>query len=238
MKKFEELRSGQIEELDKYKTVIVIPVGSMEAHGPHLPVGSDMFQPLEILEELSKEEADLVVMPAIPYGVCYSTSKFTGTVGISVNALRSLVEDLIESLYHNGFRTILILSGHAALSHMSALKEAVYNSHDRMKGLKIAVLSDYDLAYKLKNKMVPEDDGHGGMLETSRIMVSHHNLIGELPDEHHANIPQFIIPGDITVYWKYSYSGNPVNASVELGMHCNDFIVSELKKLIAELRRM
>ena len=119
----EEINMKEFEKkANKIKTVI-IPVGSLEAHGPHLPLGTDTIEVYEITKEVA-QLVDVFVAPPLFYGVCRSTSKHPGTVGITGNTLRNLIRDLVKSLHANSLKNFIIISGHASSVHLAALEEA------------------------------------------------------------------------------------------------------------------
>ena len=119
----EEMTSPQVVEgLAKSKTVL-LPFGSIEEHGAHLPLSTDQLTIYEVCCEAAKR-IPVFVAPRIYYGVCRSTSQHPGTVTISTDALRLLAQDIVCSLYSHGFRNFILVSGHAGSTHMAALTEA------------------------------------------------------------------------------------------------------------------
>jgi creatinine amidohydrolase len=233
--KLDLLTYEDVNKLDFSKAVLSIPIGSMEAHGPHLPIGSDLIQPIALLENIEKVMPNLIIAPPIPYGVCYFTEIFKGTIGISHDSLRNVVYELMESSISTGFKYFLILSGHAASYHLSALREASYEIIKKYKEIKIAVLSDYEIAYKLRMNNIPTDDGHGGLIETSRVMAINKNYVKILPNENHSKIKQFIISNENLYAWKMPYEGDPSKATIELGKSINEYVEKELINLIKSL---
>ena len=141
---------------------------------------------------------------------------------------------MLSELVRNGAKRIVVLSGHAGKSHMTALKEAGKMIVSE-KDIKLMVLSDYDIAYKWKDDRVPEDDGHAGTLETSRIMAITPELVKERPELFCPGFPDYIIEKDARQYWTGCYHGDPSKASAEIGNSVNEFIVENLTRLINEL---
>ena len=120
---FDELSMKEAEKAAKTDIAIIFPVGSVEEHGEHLPLSTDSIQPEFVALEVAKRTKSLVA-PTLRYGVCNSTRGFPGTISISFEALYKMVKDVLEEFIRNGFRRILILSGHAGQSHMAALRLA------------------------------------------------------------------------------------------------------------------
>ena len=90
---------------------VIIPVGAVEQHGPHLPLGTDWF----IADAMGKalaEELNAYVIPAIPVSNSQEHLSFKGSVSIRPTTLALLLEDICLSLRHQGFRKIVIASSH------------------------------------------------------------------------------------------------------------------------------
>ncbi len=77
---------------EQSKTVI-LPVGLVEEHGPHLPLGTDAFHAIEVARRVAAQRPVLVA-PPVYYGLCRSTREHPGTVSLSGDTLRALLKDL------------------------------------------------------------------------------------------------------------------------------------------------
>jgi creatinine amidohydrolase len=97
-----------------------------------------------------------------------------------------------------------------------------------VKMVKIMVLSDYDIAYDLRGKVVPEDDGHAGTIETSRVMAIRPDLHKMRGKKSENRIPYFRVFRNPDKYWANATNGDPTKASALLGRKVNDYIVKEL----------
>ena len=214
--------------------VVLLPVGALEEHGRHLPLGADLIQPLHVLEEVARRTGAFLA-PPIPYGVCTTTRPYPGTVSVSVDSLKGFVRDVLDDLVRNGVRRVMIVSGHAGREHMMALRAAAQESVDRGTGLKATVLSDYDIIYASKG-LLPEGDGHAGAGETSRILTARPDLVkGRSPAGTNA-IPPYAVVMDPRPYWS-GVTGDPSKASKALGQTLDDLVIAELETLVEELRR-
>ena len=126
--KFNQLSASQIETLSRDKTVFFIPVGPMEDHGPHLPMGLDLEEAERLCEiSAQKMECDLidwvgVVFPKIPLGIDSDTSQLALTVRPYV--LRDYLVDTCRSLYRRGFVHFVCFSGHLGPKQLTAIEEA------------------------------------------------------------------------------------------------------------------
>jgi len=96
--------------LEKVDTVI-LPLGSVEQHGPHLPTGTDTLIPIEIARMVA-ERIGALVAPPIFYGNSVSMKGMSGVVTVSPEALSAYLLDVCKSLAEQGFRKIVIMNGH------------------------------------------------------------------------------------------------------------------------------
>lgn len=228
----DELTMSEFKDMVNEDTVVILPIGATEEHGSHLPLSTDSIQPEYVAENVAKR-AGALIAPSIRYGVCQSTKNFPGTITISFDTLRSLVYEILTEFIRNGIKNIVVLSGHAGRIHMAALRlaaEKVVNESDA----NIMVLSDYDIAYELleNDESVPKDDGHSGLIETSRILVIRDDLVKGKGEPGKNRIPKYMVVKNPEKYFPSGIIGDPTNASKEKGREINDYIIQELVKMI------
>ncbi|MEW5722593.1 MAG: creatininase family protein [Thermodesulfobacteriota bacterium] len=234
----EELTSPQFAAgLEKTRTAL-LPLGALEEHGTHLPLGTDTLH-MKALAEAAAREVELFVAPALPYGLCRSTAQHPGTVSIGFDTVRLLVRDVGESLWRQGVRRLLIASGHAGASHQAALVEAGEELMARCPGLKVAVLTVVDLLRdQVADVLATPGDAHAGELETSIVLhLAPHLVRGTSPREF-PGFPAPILVRNKTRFWPGGVWGDPgaadetkggelfrrgVRALVELVRRLNDF---------------
>jgi len=239
---FAELSMEEVKETVEANKVIILPVGSVEEHGPHLPLCTDSIQPEYIALEVAKKTDSLVASP-LKYGVCNVTRVFPGTISISFLSLCRITREIIEEFIRNGFKKFLILSGHADEAQMTALRLAAqhviwrHKEENEKRKIRIMVCSDYDFAYELRGKYFDEKDGHGGTIETSRVMAIRPDLIKEKGSKNFQKIPRFEIIANPSNFLPEGIIGDPTAASAEKGQFINDHIIGEVVKLIDELKR-
>jgi creatinine amidohydrolase len=238
---FDELSMKEAEVRAKAGSIVIFPVGSVEEHGDHLPLCTDCLQPEYVALEVAKRTGCLVA-PPLRYGVCSSARGFPGTLSISFEALKKIAYDILEELIRNGFRRIILLSGHAGQSHMAALRlaaqEVVWHHGKELseKKPRIMVLSDYDFAYELKGKYFSEKDGHAGAIETSRVMAIKPGLVKARGKKSFPEFPKFEIVSDPERYFPTGVNGDPTLATPEKGRAINEYVVKEVTKLVEELK--
>jgi len=96
--------------IKKRKQIAVVPIGSIEQHGPHLPVSTDSEIVTEIANRLSKRR-DFLLLPTITYGVSFEHAPFFN-LSVKSSTLRKLIIEICLSLSSNGIRTIFVINGH------------------------------------------------------------------------------------------------------------------------------
>jgi creatinine amidohydrolase len=147
-----------------------------------------------------------------------------------------LIYDVLSDLVRNGIMKIVVLSGHAGRIHMAALRAAASEVVEE-SDVKIMVLSDYDIAYELleTDPSFPKDDGHSGMVETSRVMAIREDLIKGKGKPGTERPPKFMVLKNPEEHFPSGVMGDPTNASKEKGDEINDYITEELIKLIEKM---
>jgi len=89
----------------------IIPLGVIEAHGPHMPLGTDMFTAHWIATHAAEEET-AVVFPAYPFGTNVETAHLPGGLVIKREIIMALLENICDEMYRNGLNKIILFSGH------------------------------------------------------------------------------------------------------------------------------
>lgn len=214
---------------------VVIPFGATEEHGPHLPLGTDTFQAADVCRRLA-ERRPLFVAPAIPYGVCRSTGSHPGTISLTTETLRALVFDLVRAFYRQGFRRIVLLSGHAGGTHNAAILDAGERLLEELPGVRIAVATEYALACEAgKGLIETPGDCHAGEIETSRMLATRPHLVNGTAPAERSSFPEFILVRDKCRYWPGGVGGDPGKASVEKGQRLETLVVEALGRLVDRL---
>lgn len=160
-----------VQDYLKQSQTVLIPVGSIENHGKHMPLGTDMLIPDAITQLLEKNEnCHLMIAPTVPYGATDNIYGFPGTITIGTDGLIMLLTRVTDSLYRYGFRRFIILNGHGG--NQKAIEAVGLKLHK--KGAWLANLNWWLMAGELH----PEwKGGHGGAQETAAVMGIDPSLI-------------------------------------------------------------
>jgi len=162
------------------RALVILPVGVVEEHGAHLPLGLDSFAAeayaASAAPHLEEQGYEVMVAPTLNYGVARSAIDFPGTLSLEPATLKSMVVEIGRSLARHGFARQVILNGHRDLHHMKALDDAraileestvrvlcVGFAHDP----EVTTASYRDGVKHLYQSPRPDREGHGGESETS-----------------------------------------------------------------------
>jgi creatinine amidohydrolase len=237
----DELSTKEAEKAAKDDAVVILPIGSVEEHGDHLPLCTDSIQPEYVALEVAKKTGCFVA-PPLRYGICNATRNFAGTITLRFETFYKIVNEILSELVRNGFNRIIVLSGHAGNSHMVALRMAAQDiiiKNDALgaeKKTRIMVLSDYDFAKELTPKFASEKDGHAGTLETSRMMAIKPNLIKAKGSASFTEMPRFEVVAHPEFYFPSGVSGDPTVATANKGQKINDYIINQVVKLVKTIK--
>ncbi len=220
--------------LEKTRTVL-LPVGSVEEHGDHLPLATDTIQAVEVAKKAA-QLVPLFVAPAIQYGNCRSTSCHPGTISIRTATLKALVNDIVTSLYQHGLRNFIILSGHAGGAHCLALQEVGEELLATLVESRVAVVTEYDLAKEEGRALVETPrDAHAGEIETSRLLHSHPHLVKGAGSEEYPSFPAGILVRDKRKFWPGGVWGDPTKATAAKGKEIEALVVAKIVELVERI---
>ncbi|GLI38909.1 creatininase family protein [Geobacter hydrogenophilus] len=224
------------EGLTRTRTVFV-PFGSVEEHGSHLPLSTDTIQAYEVGKKAALQ-IPLFVAPPIHYGSCRSTSCHPGTISITTATLKSLMKDIVRSLYAQGMRNFIILTGHAGGSHRMALQDAGEELLPEIPDIRIAVVTEYELASREgKGIIETEGDAHAGEIETSRILHTHPHLVKGAGEREFPSFPMGILVRNKRKYWPNGVWGDPTKATAEKGKRLEELVAKKIVELVAALEQ-
>jgi creatinine amidohydrolase len=113
--RYDELTWPEVKEAVAQNKVVLLPFGTIEDHGPHLPINTDNIIVEHIcLEAARRSPADMLVMPNVPYGLDEHHMDFPGAISISMENCLAYVSDIAISVARHGFTHILIVNGHGS----------------------------------------------------------------------------------------------------------------------------
>jgi creatinine amidohydrolase len=133
---WEEIRWPDLEEFLRTDDRAIIPIGSCEQHGRHLPFATDYLIPTEIGRRVSARTG-VPVTPPLCFGMSVHHMDFPGSITLSPDTFVAVVRDIVESLHRHGFRRLLLLNGHGG--NVAPITTALASLLDRHRDLRIKV---------------------------------------------------------------------------------------------------
>jgi creatinine amidohydrolase len=179
----ERMTYPQVERLAARTDLALLPVGPPEAHGPHLPVGTDLIAARELCERaacnLAARDIECLIATLLPYCLAEVAAPFPGTITVRSEVVTALVADICRGLARSGFRRTLIVSGHAEEENLAALQAGA--EHAAQAGTIVEVSGWYrgalpGLLHLLKEEH-PEYDIHAGEWETALVLLRAPELV-------------------------------------------------------------
>ncbi len=181
----ERMTYPQIERLAASTALALLPVAPPEAHGPHLPVGTDLIAARELCEraarDLATRDIECLIAPPLPYCLAEVAAPFPGTITVRAEVVAALVADICRGLARSGFRRTLIVSGHAEEENLAALQAGVEEAANT--GVSARVSRWYTDALPtllhLLEEEHPEHDIHAGEWETALVLMRAPELVDQ-----------------------------------------------------------
>ena len=151
--------------IKKKKQVAIIPIGSIEQHGPHLPISTDSDIVTEVAKRLSEKKGYLL-LPTLTYGVSFEHAPFFN-LSIRESTLRTILIDLCSSLLVNNIKTVFIINGHHG--NLKSIK----NIDVKLQKLSKNKLKVFPLSYW---HFMKREFDHAGFVETSLMLAISKNV--------------------------------------------------------------
>ena len=223
-----ELTWEEVRDLDHARTVAILPVGAIEAHGPHLPIGTDVVianaMARAAAEKLAGEGRKAVLLPALHYTAAPFGAAFPGTISVAPATVTALALDIARELTRHGFAILAIANPHLDPTHLGALNDAVARAREE----KLLPVAFPDLTRKPWAGRLTEEfqSGacHAGRFEGSIVMAERPDLVREAIASglapNPSSLSDAIRRGDRTFEaagGPRAYFGAPAEATIEEG---------------------
>ncbi len=169
----------EVRDLDRSRAVAILPVGALEAHGPHLPLSTDVIiaeaMARACAEVLSGEGRDVVLLPALWATHAGFADAFPGTVSVSGATVTALVREVAAALAAQGFGVLAVANAHLDPAHLASLRDACA---DAPAGIRMAFV---DLTRRAVAERLTEEFRtgacHAGRFEGSIVLAEAARLV-------------------------------------------------------------
>lgn len=179
--RWEEMTAAEIGALDRQRTVVMLPLGAVEQHGHHMPVGTDSMLAHSVCLSAADRlgEGRVVVLPPPWYGFSAHHMAFAGTITLSATTLVALAEGIVESIVAHGFRRVLIVNGHGGNSGVISVLASTLGHRFHGKA-RIAALTYFQLGRQAIAEIRESREGgmgHACEFETALLMHVRPDLV-------------------------------------------------------------
>lgn len=230
-----ELKWPEFPDFIKKTNFAILPVGSIEQHGPHLPFNTDVVI-AEYLAERVAQETGALLMDSLRYSPSFSLRFYPGNVRLSDNLFTEMVVEITESMYSHGVKTMYVMVGHhgAANACKEAERKLLLTSQARIVNLVLPGLNEAIAKYCV-SKRWHSYNVHAEEFETSCLLAIRPDLVDmkKAVKEYPPVDPLF---GAISIPWidfsKSGVIGDATVATSEKGKAILDSMVNESIKLI------
>ena len=147
--------------------LVILPLGSTEQHGLHLPLYTDAILAHAIAAEVARR-VGAVILPTLPYGQVWSARGFPGSMSLTPNTFKAIVKDICHSLHRHGVKTVVLLSGHKG--NVAPMKIAARELIEEIP-IKVLTLS-YPKMDELTRGVVETEPWHGGTIHAGEVETS------------------------------------------------------------------
>jgi creatinine amidohydrolase len=186
-------RSTTVEVARAQPATAILPVATVEAHGPHLPAGTDLLVVEAIARRAAQVLGDAYLLPTIPFGTSAHVRGLAGTADVTPDVLRRIVQDVAVALHETGIHRVAVVAGPGLVSGNTVvpfgnfiLKAAVRQLNHEHPDMDVVWVQPLAAAARPLAKVFESgaDDVHAGEVETSLVMALAPDAVGEGAVDH------------------------------------------------------
>lgn len=241
------LKAHELRALAEQNAVVILPIASIEQHGPHLPVMTDTALGKAVAHRAAQkayEKRPCIVAPVMWAGLSEHHMPFGGTLTLSHATFRAVLRDLIDSLVRHGFHDILISNSHGG--NIIAMQQVCDELSGQVNATLVATTYPMEAAAEI-GEILEDQKGvqHACEAETSMMMACHNDLVDSSDLASLANNsddgPRFLAAGKASYRWRpFSHltgngvAGVPEKSTAEKGEQLIEVSASALAVMIAD----
>lgn len=244
--KYEELTAPEfINAVELSGGICIIPMGIMEKHGPHLPLGTDLIDVRELVFRAVKKEY-CIVFPAYYFGQIYEAKQQPGTIAYSPELVWDILQETCDELARNGIKKIILVNGHGGNNNfIPYFCQAQLESQRDYAVVFFQPETDQDVARRIRELRKTTTGGHADETETSMMMAHRPDLAhterGKDQSGEDLKRLDHLSYGYTGIWWfaKYPnhYAGDGSEANPEIGNLLMNSRADQLAELIRMLKK-
>jgi creatinine amidohydrolase len=231
--------------LDRSGHICILPIGILEKHGPHVPIGSDLIQVREWAARATKKEY-AVVFPDYFYGQINEARHQPGTFALPERVVWDLLEATCDEIARNGFNKIVIINGHGGNPEL--IRYFIQTRLEKRRDYAVYFFepandSTYARQLGALHQSDPAGDQHAGERETSSLLYLRPDLVemDSASNESGANQHRLKIPNVYTAIWWYAaypnhYAGDGAKATHAEGQLINEHYIGQLVEALRAIK--
>ncbi|MGE5352869.1 MAG: creatininase family protein [Acidobacteriota bacterium] len=244
--KYEELTSPDFKKaVEKSEATCIIPMGILEKHGPHLPLGTDMLDAREIVTRAAQKEYT-IIFPQYYFGQIFEAKHQPGTIAYSTSLVWNMLQETCDELSRNGIKKIILVNGHGGNTYF--LRYFCQAQLEKRKDYAVILFTpseNPEVAEKVKKLRKTTNDGHAGETETSEMLVTNGSLVHlDQAQSQNGDDQKRLkdLPDSFSGIWWYArfpnhYAGDGSFATKEIGEILVNNEVDQLAKLIQNVKK-
>lgn len=236
-----EMNYTEIEKLGKQDVPVLFPLGVIEEHGPHLPLGTDIYLSYmicrKVKDECKKLGQDCLIAPPYYWGINHCTGSFAGTFSVRPETMKMILHDIFGNLARFGFKKILCINQHGDPIHNRTILEAIQEANKEYEMNSKLMMEPYDLQNfglsgnedfilldeaKYAPELFPDEDKldiHAGAYETASMSYYYKELVQEtIADQlqdyslSYETLETWLKGGEgVKTVVPFGYAGDPAN---------------------------
>ncbi|UCG95451.1 MAG: creatininase family protein [archaeon] len=230
---WQDLHMDEAEKLDKSK-VIIIPLGTIEPHGNHLPLKTDLSSPELIAKEVCKRTGSILGV-SIPFGWSAEMTGFPGTLTLKASTYIGLIEDIAESYYNNGFKKIVFINGHGG--NPPYIQVAMANLAKNHRDIKIRNCDWYSGYYLGEERKKEYKGNHAYKAEVEMMMLADKKSVKmDKAVDYEANWTK-VWKADLTKIMPKCVDGEPTKANEKDAKELLEAVVTKISEIVEEIKK-
>jgi len=227
---------------EKRPVVVIVPVGAVEPHGPHLSLGTDIAisrgAAIRACERINDHGFTALIAPEVSYGVTQCAAAFKGAVSVSAVALQNFLKSVVEGLLANGVAHVCLVNNHLEPEHVSAVQSAL----DGIAPARASVASPIDKRWaRTLSDEFKSGACHAGCYETSILLATEADFVDDIERMKLPDVPVSLaekLKRGVTDFVEMglpdAYAGSPADATAAHGEEQLDKLATMISTIIIE----